>query len=342
MDLLASALQDAAVAAAIVIALGLALAAATALLVRRSGRVAPAAGETLVVDGVPIHWVDRGEGPPVVYLHGAGGSVYDILLSAGPRLAERFRLVAFDRPGYGYSGAPADLAGAPLVQARLLHAAMRRLRLERSVIVAHSAGVPTALALALEHPHDVAGIVTLGGYFFSARDPDRVIGRVRGVPVVGALLRATIIVPVGMLLARFAVNRLFYPDAADPAYARIAPALVLHPKRQAHAARDVKDLEMGMRELSPRYAEIAQPVVAVHGLADYVVSAAQAVRFAQIVPQTELVLLEEVGHLPHFVRPDEVVAAVERVWLRADRGGAGVESAVDPHVAPSGVARLPA
>lgn len=335
MDLLAATLDSIAVAVVAAIVVVLAFALATTVLVRRGRRIAPPAGRSLTVDGVTLHYVDTGEGPPVVYLHGAGGSVYDILLSAGPVLAERHRVVAFDRPGYGYSGAPAQGAGAPDVQARLIGAALRELGVDRPVVVAHSAGVPVALALALQASGEVAGIVALAGYFFSSRDPDRVIGRIRGVPVIGPLLRATVIVPFGALLSRFAVNRLFYPAQADPTYARVAPALVLHPRRQAHAARDVRELELGMRALAPRYADLRLPVTAVHGLADYVVSAAQAVRFAQVVPQTDLVLLEEVGHLPHFVRPGAVVEAVDDVRRRATlRPVEGVRRAAAPGTEP--------
>ena len=142
---------------------------------------------------------------------------------------------------------PSATGGSPLVQARLIRSLLRELHAGRPVLVAHSAGAPVALAMALEYPDEVAAIVTLGGYFFSARDPERILGRVRSLPVIGPLLRATVIVPVGTLLAHFAINRLFYPDQADPEFARVAPALVLRrggrPSRRATSGMSKKGCE---------------------------------------------------------------------------------------------------
>ena len=133
------------------------LAVATLALVHRAERRAPPVGGTVVVDGVSLHYTDSGDGPPVVFLHGAKGSVYDVALSLGPALARAYRVVAFDRPGAGYSGRAGADNGSPFVQAALLHRALRKLDLAPAVVVAHSAGAPVALALALDHPEDVAG-----------------------------------------------------------------------------------------------------------------------------------------------------------------------------------------
>ena len=304
--------------AALLVVLG-AFAIATRILLRRGARRAPRLGELLTVDGVPLHYVERGSGPPVVFLHGAKGSVYDVLLSVGPQLAERYRLVAFDRPGLGYSGRPAAHGGAPAVQAELIHSALELLGIRRPVIVAHSAGAPVALEIALCHPDDVTAVVTLGGYTFSGRDEDRWPGMFITRGWFGRLLRETVVLPVLMLLAPFLLKRLFIPGHVDPAYARVAPALALRPDTLHHDKTDVADIEAGLRDLATRYAQLRVPLVAVHGLADYIVTAAMSVRLAQLCPSTDLVLLEEVGHLPHFARPDAVVAAVDRAWeLAAD------------------------
>lgn len=310
MDLLAT--------AGIVIATALAgLAVATLFLARRAERRAPRLGRTIVVDGVPLHYTDAGEGPPVVFLHGAKGSVYDAALSVGPALARAHRSIAFDRPGAGYSGRAGADSGSPHVQAALLHLALRELGVARAVVVGHSAGAPVALALALAHPGDVAAVVTLGGYVFSARDPSRVPNRLLTLPVVGTLLRWTVVVPLGSLLARAVVHHIFFPDPSDPAYARMAAGLALRPGSLAGDARDLPAIEAGLRDLAGRYAGLETPVVAVHGLADYVVSAGQAVRLCQLVPRCDLVLLEETGHMPHFTRPDAVLEAVALAWDRA-------------------------
>ena len=143
-------------------------AAATAIWVeaqaRRAEREHPPAGRFLDIDGVRLHHVDRGEGPPVVLIHGNTVSLADFeACGLIDRLAQNHRVLAFDRPGFGHSSRPRDRLWTPSAQAGLLHAALQQLGVGRPVVVGHSLGTLIALALALDQPADVRGLVLLGG-----------------------------------------------------------------------------------------------------------------------------------------------------------------------------------
>ena len=74
---------------------------------RRAEREHPPAGRFVEVDGVRLHYVERGEGAPLVLLHGLGTMGLDFLLSDLVELAARkYRVIVFDRPGYGHSDRP--------------------------------------------------------------------------------------------------------------------------------------------------------------------------------------------------------------------------------------------
>ena len=118
---------------------------------------------------------------PVVYVHGAKGSVYDFTLSVGTRLAERYAAVAMDRPGSGSAARPAKGENSPQAQAAVLRAAAAELGLERPILLGHSLGAAVALAWALDAPDDVAAVVTLCGYVLPLGGPP---------PWVVALLRS--------------------------------------------------------------------------------------------------------------------------------------------------------
>ncbi|MBV9892246.1 MAG: alpha/beta fold hydrolase, partial [Rhizobacter sp.] len=106
---------------------------------RRAERAQPPEGRILHLDGVRLHVVERGEGPPVVLIHGNLVTHRDFDASGiVERLARTHRVIAFDRPGYGHSSRPRDRLWTPSAQAALLHAALRRLGVERPVIVGHS------------------------------------------------------------------------------------------------------------------------------------------------------------------------------------------------------------
>jgi hypothetical protein len=104
--------------------------AASALLVRhrtsKTERDHPPTGRVLHVDGVRIHYIDRGDGEPLVLLHGNGTMIDDMTLSGLVDLAaKRYRVIVFDRPGFGHSTRPNHVTWTPQAQARLFHHALR-------------------------------------------------------------------------------------------------------------------------------------------------------------------------------------------------------------------------
>src|SRR5437016_2867512 len=83
----------------------------------------------VIVDGTRLHFVIKGEGRPVVLIHGNPGSAQDWTRVFGP-LAALHRVIAFDRPGHGSSERPKHIEATVEVQARLLHDALKQLRSE--------------------------------------------------------------------------------------------------------------------------------------------------------------------------------------------------------------------
>lgn len=253
-----------------------------------------------------------------MYIHGAKGSVYDLMLSIGDRLAERFTVIAFDRPGSGFSGRAAHDGGSPQTQAAVLRAAAAALGLERPVLVGHSFGAAVALAWALDVPGEVAAVVTLGGYVLPLGGPP---------PWVVALLRSrTTLRAVGRLgrsrlgrpLVDSALRRAFFPGQPPAEYARIAPALALDEARLINDGDDRKSAEAGLGALQPRYAGLAVPVVIVVGEQDRMVPPSTSEKLYALVPCAEIVRLSASGHMPQFTEPDAVLVAVARA---AELGG---------------------
>ena len=275
-------------------------------------------GRFVTAAGALVHYVRQGDGPPVVYVHGAKGSVYDFVLSIGPRVAERYTAVAFDRPGSGFSGRAPQDGGSPQAQAAVLRAAAAKLGLERPVLVGHSFGAAVALAWALDAPGEVAAVVTLGGYVLPLGGPP---------PWVVALMRSrTTLRAVGRLgrsrlgrpLVESAVRRAFYPGRPPQEYMRIAPALALDEARLINDGDDRKSAEAGLRALQPRYALLDTPVVIVVGEQDRMVPPSMSEKLHALLPQAEIVRLPAAGHMPQFTAPGAVLTAVDRA---AELGG---------------------
>ncbi|HET6475627.1 MAG TPA: alpha/beta hydrolase [Thermoleophilia bacterium] len=295
-------------------------------------RAAPAPpGDFITAGGARVHYVRSGDGPPVVYIHGAKGSVYDCLLSIGPTLAERYTVTAFDRPGSGFSRRPTGGGMTPQAQASVLRAAAVGLGIERPVLIGHSLGAAVALAWAVAAPESIAAVVTLGGYVLP----------LGGRPWVGALLRSPTIVAVtgglgrsrlGRPLVDAALRRAFAPGPVPADYERIAPILALDRANLAGDGEDRRSAEAGLRALQPLYPSLAVPLVIVVGADDRMVPPSTSRRLHAIVPGSEFIELPGAGHLPQFTTPGAVLAAVDHA---AELGG------VEPHVCfspPPGVA----
>ena len=92
-------------------AVGVAALAISALVNRRLTKDAerrnPPQGQFLEIDGVRLHYVERGKGEPLVLLHGNGSMIQDFESSGLlDKAAKKYRVIVFDRPGYGHSRRP--------------------------------------------------------------------------------------------------------------------------------------------------------------------------------------------------------------------------------------------
>ena len=88
----------------------------------------PPTGRFLEIDGVRLHYVERGTGEPLVLLHGNGSMIQDFDSSGLIDLAARnHRVIVFDRPGFGHSERPRNVIWTPVAQAELINAALKRL-----------------------------------------------------------------------------------------------------------------------------------------------------------------------------------------------------------------------
>src|SRR6202166_2922825 len=120
----------------------------------------PPAGQFLEVNGVRLHYVERGSGAPLVLLHGNGSMIQDFESSGLIDLAAKnYRVIVFDRPGFGHSDRPRSVVWTPAAQAELIKNALQRLGVSQTLVLGHSWGASVAVALALKYPGLVRGLV---------------------------------------------------------------------------------------------------------------------------------------------------------------------------------------
>jgi pimeloyl-ACP methyl ester carboxylesterase len=285
----------------------------------------PPSGRFVDVGGTRVHAVVTGEGPDVVLIHGAFGSLRDFTFDLAARLATRYRVIALDRPGLGYTGrtAPAYArpfaAGAesPAEQAAVLAAAARALGAERPVVVGHSLGGIVAMAWALDH--DPAAVVMLAGVALPWPGELGWIYQVNGTSLGGGLVAPVLSAWAPERLLRDAVRNTFAPQPMPEGYAdHIGTYMPVRLPAFRANARQVNTLRPHVVGMERRYPALTLPIEILHGDADTTVPlAVHSGPLSRMIPSARLTVLPGIGHMPHHADPEAAVAAIDRAAARA-------------------------
>jgi pimeloyl-ACP methyl ester carboxylesterase len=248
----------------------------------------PFAARYLAVDGTRLRYVDAGTGPPVIFLHGLGASLYAWRHVLGPVQAAGFRVIAYDNRGFGGSDKPPHGydSGAYV---RLLTGLMDSLHLVDAVLVGHSLGGAIAAEEAIANPARVRGLVLIGSAGLGVREP--LLFRVARWPLVGPLLlayrgrgltermlRSTYARPD--LVTAADVDQ-YYAPVAEPGYGR--------------ALRGVLR-EFRFDGLRGRLDRLGAPTLLLWGEADRWVPVTVGRAMASELPHSAFVTLPHVGH----------------------------------------------
>ena len=298
--------------------LGAAALGTTAVLVRARAREAerghPPIGRFVTVDGVRLHYVERGQGKTIVLLHGNGATL-DELLSSGlvERLARTHRVVAFDRPGFGYSERPRSRLWTPAAQARLIRDALARIGVEEALVYGHSLGAQVAVFLALSAPDLVRGLVLASGYLYPTARADVPFATPPAIPLVGDVLRYTLVPPLARLMLPWIYRKIFGPTPVPGRFRREFPhELVLRPWHLRAAAADTAFLIPSAVAMRKRYGSLRMPVTLITGDSDQVVEPARHThRLHAAIRGSRLVTVPGAGHMIHQAAPDAVAAAID-------------------------------
>lgn len=276
-------------------------------------------GRFIRVDGTRLHYVEQGTGTPVVLLHGNGSMVADFVSTGIAELVgPDHRIVTFDRPGFGFSERPQGRQWGPFEQAKLLLAAFDSLCIERPIIVGHSWGTLVALALALECPKQVAGLVLLSGYYYPV--PPVRPGSVNALamsafPLVDEMLRQTVMPFVSRMMAPGAVRRVFAPC---PVPKRFQESYSMPDALRASQIKSVLEeastLADSAKTLSELYGELSVPVRLLAGSEDRIVETDKhSARLHRELRSSTFRNVPGIGHMVHHAVPKEVAAAINAV-----------------------------
>jgi len=124
---------------------------------------------SLPVDGGRMHYIDEGEGEPIVFLHGTPtwSFIFRHLIRG---LHREYRCIAPDMIGFGLSEKPPHWSYSPLDQARNLGMLVDHLSLDKFTLVMHDYGAAVGTTYAVDHPDRIKRMVVMNGACWSMHD----------------------------------------------------------------------------------------------------------------------------------------------------------------------------
>jgi pimeloyl-ACP methyl ester carboxylesterase len=270
-------------------------------------------GEFVVVEGLRLHYVSEGTGAPVVLLHGNAGFTHDYAAVMRSLAEHGYRALAFDRPGHGQSERPLNEIATAEVQARLIHEALLKLKVERPIMVGHSWGGVLVLAYALHYEADISAVVLLAPATYPEEerfDPQRALIKIPGLG--DLIIRMSS--PLIEWEIRRNLERAFSPDEVPTDYLELATAIWNRPGQIKAIVQDEADFSPTALSLSHRYGEIRVPTVIVTGDSDSLVNPEMhAFPLHRTIKHSSLIVLNNTGHMLPHTRPEAVLEAIQIV-----------------------------
>ena len=263
------------------------------------------------INGLAVHVKVMGQGEPVfVLLHGFGASLY-----SWQPVMESFsqfgRVIAYDRPAFGLTERPLSWEGqnpyGPEAQTALLIGLLDHFGVERAILVGNSAGGAVAMQTTLAYPERVLALILVDPAVYTSG----------GAPGwTRPLLATPQMRHLGPLLVRQIQTR--GPEMIETAWhnpALLSPEMLTlyqKPLQVENWDRALWEFTIASRPagLENQLQALKLPVLVITGDDDRIVPTADSVRLADELPNAELVVISNAGHVPHEERPEAFLQAV--------------------------------
>jgi pimeloyl-ACP methyl ester carboxylesterase len=273
-------------------------------------RYATAPSRFVEVDGLRVHYRDRGAGPAVVLVHGSNSSLFT-WEGWAEALAVDHRVVTLDMPGHGLTGPDAKGRYAAAEMADLVDAFATTIGLDRFVIGGNSMGGSVAWHYAILHPTRVQGLILVDSAGLPRLEPPPFGFRLTASPVLGPIVR--------WVTPRFIVAasvRDAYGDpsrASDATIERYDELMLREGNREATRARFARPSGDG---LEARLGEIHVPTLILWVSRDRWILPKYGEQLRDRIPGAKLVMLDGLGHVPMEEDPVASVAPVKEMLGR--------------------------
>ena len=182
--------------------------------------------------------------------------------------------------------------------------AVKKLKLDKPIIVGHSWGGAVAIAYAKQFGNEISGAVSLAGVAYPWKGPYGWYDVLLTTPVFNHIFTRLFLNKMGQLYVPLSIKAIFEPEAARGDYREAAQAeIILRPSTIINNSYYSLNLRRHLKTMSEKYNDIKIPLLIVAGNRDYIVhSKSQSERLHNEVAGSEYILFKGAGHMPHHTQ----------------------------------------
>lgn len=267
------------------------------------------------IDGNCVHYVDEGQGPTLLLLHGnpTWSFLYREIIV---RLRHRFRCVALDYPGFGLSQAGDGYDYLPASHARVVDRFIDALALAEFAVMVQDWGGPIGLWCAARRPDAVRGLI-IGNTWAWPVDGDRHFerfskmmgGRVGRFAIRHFNAFVNVLIPL-MVRTRKVERDVMQAYRKPFAIKDARAATAIFPREIVHSSAFLGEVKAGLVNLA------AKPALILWGLRDIAFREHERKQFEDLFVDHHTVLLARAGHYIQEDAPLEIANEIEKWWDR--------------------------
>ena len=261
-------------------------------------------------NGIGINYYEYGSGDPIIMLHGFGASAYSFRKIAEP-LAENYRVILIDMKGFGYSDKPDDDKYSPFDQAEIIAGFIRDNNLENVTLLGNSYGggiaLFTYLRLMDEGDNPVKRLILIDSAGYEQKLPFYIA--VLRVPCVSRLV---VLLTTDEFNARHVLKKASFDKSmvTDEMVKNYAAPMKTEGATDALLSTAARLFDQDVKDMSKRYKEIEARTLIIWGEHDEIIPLFIGKRFDKEIPNSELHIFPECGHVPQEEKPERTVEVI--------------------------------
>ena len=222
----------------------------------------PPVGTFVQLGSTRLHYVDQGQGPAIVMIHGLAGNLHNFTFGLATPLAQTHRVICVDRPACGYSKRASNADASLEAQADTIVSLLDHLQIESAVLVGHSLGGAISLAAAQRHPDRIKALALIAPLTRLPDEPSPVFKPFKiASPTMRSILGWTLAIPSTIFRMPVSLKFIFGPEKFPADFViRGGGILSLKPQTFITASCDLQNAEWSMPQIEAAYASMKTPV----------------------------------------------------------------------------------